>query len=231
MNGHDFDQEVEDYRTKQDGHVRMSGESGAFFAEYKVQKLVEWFPEYRDSPVRVLDFGCGDGLMTSFVPQYMARASVAGIDVSQKSIEYARARYSGVTFDWFDGSRSDLPDQSVDLIYAAGVFHHVPPRLHGEVYAEIIRLLKPGGRFVLFELDPFNPLTVLAFTMSEVDKGCKLVFPQGARRLLRPFGEIRTIYYFFFPAALKRLRPLERYMTWLPIGALSAVVLNRSEER
>lgn len=226
---HEFDAFIEDYRKNQDGHVRMSGESGAFFAEYKVQKLVSWFPEYSVSPVSVLDFGCGDGLMTSFIRQYLPAATVSGVDPSSKSIDYARRHHEGIRFEWFDGTKTPLPDASVDLVTAAGVFHHVDLAAHADLVSEVRRLLRPGGRFIIFELNPFNPLTVLTFKLSPVDRNANLVFPSRARRLLRGMGPVGVRYYCFFPAALAGLRVLEPYMMWCPLGALYAAIVSKSD--
>ena len=220
---YDFDQEVEDYRLKQNGHVKLSGETGDFFAEHKIIKLLEWYPEYDGATLRVLDFGCGDGLMTSYAKKHLPEATVFGIDPSAKSIEYALAHYPDIDFRSFDGARSDLPEASFDLIYAAGVFHHVDPDQRESVMAEMRRLLAPGGRMIIFELNPHNPLTVQTFRNSEVDAGCEFLSPDGARKLFGGEG-VRIIYYFFFPSSLAFLRPLEKYLRWLPLGALYAAV-------
>ena len=42
-----------------------------------------------------------------------------------------------------------LPDASFDVITAVYLFHELPPKIRADVAAEIMRLLKPGGAFIL----------------------------------------------------------------------------------
>lgn len=224
---HEFDSFIENYRENQNKHVALSGESGTFFAEYKAQKLFEWFPEYRNHAISILDFGCGDGLMTELVHKVFPLAKVSGIDPSAKSIDEAQKSFTKPHFAWFDGARAPFNNQSMDLIFAAGVFHHIPFDQHQACINEIFRMLKPGGRLVLFELNPINPLTQLTFRRSPVDRDATMLSPRYARNLVTKHGALDTKYYCFFPRFAGRLRFLEPYMTWLCLGALYAVIVKK----
>jgi ubiquinone/menaquinone biosynthesis C-methylase UbiE len=224
---HEFDAFIENYRENQNKHVSLSGESGAFFAQYKAEKLYEWFPEYREKNITVLDFGCGDGLMTELVHKVFPQATLFGIDPSEKSIEVAQRNFKTPHFFWFDGNKTDFTDQSMDLIFAAGVFHHIPFEQHAACIKEIMRILKPGGRFVLFELNPLNPLTQITFKRSPVDRDAQMLWPNYAKKITALSGNLHIKYYCFFPHFARALRFLEPYMTWLPLGALYAVILKK----
>lgn len=113
-----------------------------FFARYKTEKLYEWFPAYRDKTISILDFGCGDGLMTEFVHQAFPQAETFGIDPSAKSIEEAEKNFTAPHFSWFDGTATPFASNSIDLIFAAGVFHHIPFERHKTCINEIFRVLK-----------------------------------------------------------------------------------------
>ncbi len=224
---HEFDDFIQNYRSNQDQHVALSGESGAFFADYKAQKLYEWFPVYHHKSITILDFGCGDGLMTEYVHLTFPMAETFGVDPSAKSIEAAQKHFPSSHFSWFDGTQTPFASESMDLIFAAGVFHHIPFPEHQTCINEIMRILKPGGHFVLFELNPFNPLTQLTFRRSPVDRDATMLFPKYARQILARYGSPTTKYYCFFPHFARRLRFLEPYMTWFGLGALYATIIKK----
>lgn len=103
----------------------------------------------RAAGLRVLDYGCGNG----YVLQQFARhgAEVHGIDLTDRAVALSEARFRarGLTgrFTRGDGLTIPYPDATFDVVTSMGVLHHIPdPR---PVLAEINRVLKPGGRFVL----------------------------------------------------------------------------------
>lgn len=226
---HEFDDFIQKYRENQNEYVKLSGETGDFFAEYKVQKMCAWFPELVNKPISMLDYGCGDGLMTKYARSYFPQATVCGIDPSAKSIEFAQYQYgnSAMHFSLLTDDTLPYADKSMDLIYAAGVFHHIPFDEHRHFVGELARITKPGGKIIIFELNPFNPMTVLTFKRSPIDRNATMLFPRYSTKLLKPFGAVETKYYCFFPAFARKLRFLEPYLTKLPLGALYATILTR----
>jgi ubiquinone/menaquinone biosynthesis C-methylase UbiE len=226
---HEFDQYAKNYRENLDKNLWLSGESSTFFAEYKAQKLKQWLPELANKPITILDFGCGDGVMTSFVQAVFPQATVVGADPSSESIEVARMAYEKITFQVSD-TRVDMPDQHFDLIFAAGAFHHIPFNEHEHYRQEVMRLLKPGGIFVMFELNPYNPLTVWTFKHNPIDQNATMMRPGYSYKLLRPAGSVTTKFYCFFPHALRKLRFFEPYLTKVPVGALYACVVKKNKD-
>ena len=88
-------------------------------------------------------------------------ADVVGCDLSDVSIENCRAlaEREGVAtkirFDLEDAEALSYPDNSFDVVTEYGALHHVDlPR----VYAEIARVLRPGGRAICNETLGHNPL-------------------------------------------------------------------------
>ncbi len=73
----------------------------------------------------------------------------------------------------------------------------------------------------LFENNPWNPGTRLVMSRIPFDRDAVLVRPGEARRLLEAAGlEPRfTGFYFYFPRWLGALRPIERRLVRLPLGA------------
>ena len=97
----------------------------------------------------VLEVGCGHGYLLSRYARHGARAW--GIDLTQTAVGLARRRFDLGTLrgHFAQGDAQCLPFQggSFDLVVSAGVLHHVPDI--AAAIAEIHRVLKPGGRFVM----------------------------------------------------------------------------------
>jgi SAM-dependent methyltransferase len=97
----------------------------------------------------VLEVGCGNGYLLSRYARHGARAW--GIDLTRTAVELARRRFDLGTlrghFAQADAQCLPFQDASFDLVVSAGVLHHVPDI--AAAIAEIYRVLKPGGRFVI----------------------------------------------------------------------------------
>jgi ubiquinone/menaquinone biosynthesis C-methylase UbiE len=106
---------------------------------------------------RVLDVGCGTGSLALAIRRAVGAAgSVAGIDPSPEMIGRARgkARRAKVSIDFVEAPAQKLPFEagSFDVVTSTLVLHQLPPDdLHAAV-AEMIRVLRPGGRLLLVDI-------------------------------------------------------------------------------
>ncbi len=227
----EFDKFADEYRATHAANIRLSGESPEYFAEYKIADIAAELARESAVPRRVLDFGAGVGYSVPFFARHLPAARVTCLDVSRKSLEVGAAQHgSAAEFTHFDGRTIPFEDGTFDVALASCVFHHIPHDEHVALLTEIRRVLDPGGRLFVFEHNPLNPLTRHAVNTCEFDEHAKLVLAPTMRRRVRDAGfaaaDIR--YRIFFPHALRRLRPLEGSMTWLPLGAQYYVVARKS---
>jgi SAM-dependent methyltransferase len=96
---------------------------------------------------RVLDVACGTGNVS--LPAAATGADVTGVDISPKLLEDARrnAANAGVEIEFVEGDAQDMPfeDDSFDVV--ASTFGCMFAPDHAKTAAEMVRVLKPGGRF------------------------------------------------------------------------------------
>ena len=227
MDESEFDNFAEEYNQILSSNVRVSGDGPEYFARYKIQALSTLLAEEARNKLYVLDFGAGIGASIPHFRELMPEAELTCLDVSNKSLEIARSTYPGqADFISFDGVTIPFPDNTFDVAFAACVFHHIPAMVHCALLAELIRVLSPYGHCVIFEHNPFHPLTVRAVNTCPFDKNAVLIKASDLSDRFKQAGfrDVSHHYQLFFPVIFKCLRNLERFLTWLPIGAQYFVV-------
>lgn len=219
----DFDRYADNYRELLDRSVTASGESGAYFANYKARYLARELGE--DFSGRILDYGCGIGLVTAEVARLMPRAQIQAFDESEASIAKVPPELRSKAR--FLSNFAEL--EAVDVIVVANVLHHVPVPERPALIQRLAVLLASNGRFVIFEHNPKNPLTVAAVRDCPFDEDAILLPTREVLDLCAGAGLnlVRRDYIVFFPRSLSLLRPLEPILRWLPIGAQYAVVAKK----
>ncbi len=98
---------------------------------------------------RVVDLGCGTGDLIAEVER--TGAGVVGIDLSAEMIAFGRKRLAGRSFVRGDAQCLPFPDASFDGAvsgFALRNFTSIPTSMR-----EAARVLKPGGRFALLEVN------------------------------------------------------------------------------
>ena len=222
VNREEFDKFALEYESLHAANIRISGESPAYFAEYKIRDVAAALATSNLQPSTVLDFGAGIGTSVPYFRQFLPRARLTCLDVSQKSLQVGRSRFAQLAdFVSFDGQTIPYPEDSFDVCFAACVFHHIPVKEHGVLLREFRRVLKVGGLAFVFEHNPYNPLTTRAVRDCAFDENAVLISAADLRSRVRAagFGAVRSAYRIFFPRALRALRPLEPLLTWCPLGA------------
>ncbi len=223
----EFDSVAETYAAQHAASIRLSGEEPEYFHRYKIEAVAHSLNHDGIVPKRILDFGAGVGNSLPHLQSSFPTAEITCLDVSRESLAQCSARAARpVTILPYDGRSIPRSDGEFDLVFTACVFHHIDACEHLRLLSEIRRVLSPAGRFVLFEHNPWNPLTQHAVRTCPFDENAVLISgPEMRRRLAAAgFDQIELDYRVFFPALLARFRPIERSLAWLPIGAQYSLI-------
>src|SRR5262245_15889180 len=113
---------------------------------------------------RVLDLGCGTGLLTIMIKRSVPEALVTGLDADEEVLKIARDKAHGAEIQWDHALAFDMPypDQSFDVVVSSFVTHHLTGTEKLRAFREVQRVLRPDGSFHILDFGPpFNLLTRL----------------------------------------------------------------------
>jgi len=106
----------------------------------------------RSGPGRVLDIGCGTGLLTSRIASELTQQSSVGCDFSGGMLRQAAQKTPGLP--WVRGNALRLPfqDASFGAVVSTESFHWFPDQ--DAALAEFFRVLEPKGRLLVALTNP-----------------------------------------------------------------------------
>jgi len=218
----EFDSYAEQYEHLVAQSIRISGEKPQYFAAYKAAYLARLVPK---NIMRVLDYGCGIGMLTNQLRLRFPKAQVDGFDPSPGSL--SRINPSLLAQGSFESDPGSL-GSAYDLIVMANVLHHVKPAERQGLVSDVASRLSPGGRLVVFEHNPYNILMRWAVAQCAFDEDAILLRRKESTFYLEWAGlKATSDYIVFFPRWLRWLRSFEQHLYWCPMGAQYAVVGTR----
>jgi ubiquinone/menaquinone biosynthesis C-methylase UbiE len=99
---------------------------------------------------RVLDVGCGTGTLACMAAERVPGMEVHGLDGDPAILERARRKATrrgmGIRFTQAMSFELPFPDDYFDHVLSTLLFHHLDSDAKQRTLAEILRVLKPGGR-------------------------------------------------------------------------------------
>lgn len=193
--------------------------------ERKIEAMLPMLPA-AGSGARGLDLGCGQGWYATELA--LRGYQMHGIDLSAGQIaeaeRHCQSQGSSVQLQTYDGAHLPYPDGYFDFAYSINVLHHVPsPDAQRALMREVLRVLKPEGRFLLHEMNIENALfrayvSYVFPLLKSIDEGTEL-WIRPSRLPPIPGGKWQKVmsYFTFVPEflperLLRLLRPIERVL-------------------
>lgn len=214
----DFDKFAGKYENTLEKQLDFFGEENSYFAEYKVKIVKDTISG--ESPLNILEFGCGIGRNLKFFKKYFPDAKVFGSDISKSSLEIAGKENPGVKLFLLNDEEIAKYSESFDLIFISCVFHHIAPPERKKAMNSIFSMMKKNSSAYIFEHNPYNPVTRHIVNNCEWDTDAILLNMKESIELMESAGLIipEKNYTLFFPAGLSFLRPLENLLKKIPMG-------------
>ena len=104
--------------------------------------------------IAALDIGCGTGIQLVENRRRFAAPRMVGLDRHEAMLDAARKKATDI--EWVHGDATNLPfsDAEFDYVSTQFCFHHVADK--PAMLKEAFRVLRPGGRFVMLNMDPWQ---------------------------------------------------------------------------
>jgi arsenite methyltransferase len=113
----------------------------------------------------ILDVGCGSGLLLNGAAMRLISGKATGIDIwsthsggGNLDLLWKNAKAEGVAdkieFKEADARKMPFEDAAFDGVLSSGALHHISHNFddHERAVREMVRVLKPGGRIVLWDI-------------------------------------------------------------------------------
>ena len=132
-------------------YAGMPGWFNAFMHRYQVKAFRRLLRDESFAGADVLDVGTGVGRWARWYASW-PDARVTGIDIEAERLERARSLGGGARYELMPADALTFEDGSFDVVNSVTVLQHVPHDVKRAAIAQIGRVLRPGGRVVLFEI-------------------------------------------------------------------------------
>lgn len=134
-----------------DKNIHLFNNFGNSFQKYRITNVLRLYKPKKNE--KLLDLGCGWGTFCFILASQCKQ--LVGIDFSKKSIdlcnkELKKSNYKNIRFIKADAKKTGLATESFDVIIAADLFEHLYPKDSDKVITECSRVLKKGGKLVIW---------------------------------------------------------------------------------
>ena len=120
--------------------------------KYRISKVLQIYTPNKSQ--KVLDLGCGWGTFCFALAPLCKE--ITGLDISKKSIKLCQKlltqykKYNNVKFICRDASNTKLDSDSYDVIICADLIEHLYPKVFEKVLDESRRVLRKGGKLIIW---------------------------------------------------------------------------------
>ena len=166
------------------------------------ENLIDFLNQRTDrhySAVRILDMGCGTGKQLTANHNHFPDVQMIGLDLFHGMLEQARRRSRDIQWIQGDNTAPPLANNSFDYITNQFSYHHVQDK--NRMITSIFQILKPNGRTVITNLDPWSMPGWILYTF----------FPGARHRDLLDFLPVNVIAALMEKAGFCKIRVKYQY--------------------
>lgn len=177
---------------------------------------------------KLLECGCGSGDLLARINDRYPNLQLFGVDLGRDTMALAKSSLPSQTvanIHFVEGDITALPmsNNQFDRVLCSSVLWYVPDPL--QAIREIIRVLKPGGRFVFDVRNPYhitNALAKLSLTIKGIANKKALSYSYHSPRALEMFLQALSIefeitgFFILLPTKIPILSKLFRNSVYLP---------------
>ncbi len=202
------------------------------FVRQKAETLAPLIVPEAGAEFDYLDFGCGNGRLFAALARHprlraaleTGRLRFFGYDPSGESITAAREIVAPLPVRLASRLEEFPPQARFDLVVSCNVFHHIASAERPQAVERLRGLLKPAGRVLIWEHNPFNPFARIVVRACPFDRGAVLLSLAEAsalfararlRRVAHAYVNVVPPGWRRFPGATRLERGLSRH----PLGA------------
>jgi SAM-dependent methyltransferase len=178
----------------------------------------------------VLDIGCGLGAVDELLVRTHGARSVVGVDIDPQLVERMQARMARAGLGdrilgrCVEGGPLPFETASFDVVFSKDSLVQIPDK--AAIFAEILRVLRPGGRFIASdwlrggsgdysaEMMEFFRLEGIAYNMASLEQSATALRAAGFRDV-----QIRDRHDWYLPLARRELKSME--------GSLGPLIVSR----
>lgn len=122
----------------------------------RIDRAVELISGYVNSHSKILDIGCGIGIVPEKIADKLDSGSILACDLGENNINYARKTIESDKIDFLNvdvvenfAEISRKLSGKVDLITMVDVIEHLPPGSYDKVFNNFSQVTKENGKLIL----------------------------------------------------------------------------------
>ena len=152
-------------------YLKTFNPAGTFIDKLKIRyrplvcPFQELFAQVNDGD-RVADVGCGSGQFALMLNRFAKPKSLFGIEISERLVANANQLFSDLNppvehkFSLYDGIQFPSEISLCNLVFLIDVLHHVPAESQQIFLNNLFKVMSPGSRLILKDIDGGSPLVV-----------------------------------------------------------------------
>lgn len=179
---------------KQEGDAVAAYYKASSWPVFAIERRIILREMIKDKPKGlILDIGSGPGFLAVALSNSFKDNTIVGLDINSQMVDIAEHRWppashGNLSFLVGDAQRLPFNDTSIDYIVSSLSLHHWENA--DRVFGEIHRVLKSGGRFIIFDLRRDGP----RFFYYALKIGQALVAPRAIKETNGAVGSFWASY-------------------------------------